>query len=77
MKSLDLWLVGFGLRCCALLVGEIACFAFVVPTLFNLHSDLADAGAALMAIVALAGGFLSAASLNREFNLVFRSGDHE
>jgi len=77
MKPFDLWLVSFGLRCGALLVGEIACFAFVVPTLFNLHSDLADAGAALVAIVALAGGTLAVASLNREFNLVFRSGDHE
>ncbi|HEX4738768.1 MAG TPA: hypothetical protein VH331_14515 [Allosphingosinicella sp.] len=77
MKSFDLWLVGFGLRCGALLVGEIACFAFVVPTLFNLHSDLADTGAALLAIVALAGGYLLTASLGREFNLIFRSGDHE
>ena len=77
MKSFDLWLVGFGLRCGALLVGVIACFAFVIPTLFNLHSDLADAGAALLAIVALAGGYLSAVSLGREFNLIFRSGDHE
>jgi hypothetical protein len=77
MKSFDLWLVSFGLRCGALLVGETACFAFVVPTLFNLHSDLADAGAALVAIVALAGGYLAVASLGREFNLIFRSGDHE
>lgn len=77
MKSFDLWLVGFGLRCGALLVGEIACFAFVVPTLFNLHSDLADTGAALLAIVALAGGYLLAGTLSREFNLIFRSGDHE
>ena len=77
MKSFDLWLVSFGLRCGALLVGEIACFAFVVPTLFNLHSDLADTGAALIAIVALAGGYLSVASLDREFNLIFRSDDHE
>jgi hypothetical protein len=77
MKPFDLWLAGFGLRCGALLVGEIACFLFVLPTLFNLHSDLADAGAAILAIVALAGGFLSAAALNRELNLIFRSGDHE
>jgi hypothetical protein len=77
MKSFDLWLVGFGLRCGALLVGEIACFAFVMPTLFNLHSDLADAGAAVLAVVALAGGYLSSASLGREFNLIFRSGNHE
>ncbi|HEX5184911.1 MAG TPA: hypothetical protein VFW19_17365 [Allosphingosinicella sp.] len=77
MKSFDLWLVGFGLRCGALLVGEIACFAFVVPTLFNLHRDLADIGAALLAIVAIAGGYLFAMSLGRELNLIFRSGDHE
>ena len=77
MKSFDLWLVGFGLRCGALLVGVIASFAFVIPTLFNLHSDLADAGAALLAIVAVAGTYLSAASLGREFNLIFRRGDHE
>jgi hypothetical protein len=77
MKSFDLWLVSFGLRCGALLIGEIACFLFVVPTLFNLHSDLADAGAALLAIVALTGGFLSAMTLTREFNLLLRSGDHE
>jgi hypothetical protein len=77
MKSFDLWLVGFGLRCGALLVGEIACFAFVVPTLFNLHSDFADVGAAVLAIVALAAGYLSTASLGREFNLIFRSGNHE
>jgi hypothetical protein len=77
MKAFDLWLVSFGLRCGALLIGEIACFAFVVPTLFNLHSDLADVGAALAAIVALAGGTLAVASLNREFALIFRSEDHE
>ena len=77
MKSIDLWLVSFGLRCGALLIGELACFLFVVPTLFNLHSDLADAGAALLALVALAGGFLAAAALTRELNFLFRSGDHE
>jgi hypothetical protein len=77
MKSIDLWLVGFGLRCGALLVGEIACFLFVIPTLFNLHSDLADAGAALLAIVALAGGLLSALALTREFNHLLRSGENE
>jgi hypothetical protein len=77
MKSLDLWLVGFGLRCFALLVGEIACFLFVVPTLFNLHSDLADAGAAVLALVALTGGFLSALALTREFTTLLRSSDHE
>jgi hypothetical protein len=77
MKSIDLWLVSFGLRCGALLIGELACFLFVVPTLFNLHSDLADAGAALLALVALAGGFLATAALTRELNILFRSGDHE
>lgn len=82
MKSLDLWLAGFGLRCGALLAGELACFLFVVPTLFNLHSDLADFGAALIALVALAGGFLGGLALTREFHAVFgpsRSGssDHE
>jgi hypothetical protein len=77
MKSIDLWLVGFGLRCGALLVGEVACFLFVVPTLFNLHSDLADAGAALLAIVALAGGLLSTLALAREFNHLLRSGENE
>jgi len=77
MKSLDLWLVGFGLRCGALLVGEIACFLFVVPTLFNLHSDLADAGAAVLALVALVGGFLSGLMLTREFTTLLRSSDHD
>ena len=77
MKSIDLWLVSFGLRCGALLVGELACFLFVIPTLFNLHSDLADAGAALLALAALVGGFLAAAALTRELNILFRSGDHE
>jgi hypothetical protein len=75
MKSFDLWLVGFGLRCAALLVGEVACFLFVVPTLFNLHSDLADAGAALLAIVALGGGSLLAIALTREFNHLLRNGE--
>lgn len=59
MKSSDLWLVGFGLRCSALLFAEVACFLFVLPTLFNLHSDLANAGAVVVAIVALVGGFLA------------------
>jgi len=77
MKSLDLWLVGFGLRCGALLVGEIACFLFVVPTLFNLHTDLADAGAAVLALVALVGGFLSGLMLSREFSSLLRSSDHD
>lgn len=70
MKSLDLWLVGFGLRCAGLLVCELACFGFVIPTLFNLHSDLANLGAALLALVALVAGFLSVTALTREFTLL-------
>jgi hypothetical protein len=77
MKSLDLWLAGFGLRCGALLAGELACFLFVVPTLFNLHSDLADFGAALIALVALAGGALCGVALTREFHTLLGSSDHE
>jgi hypothetical protein len=77
MKSFDLWLVSFGLRCGALVIGELACFLFVVPTLFNLHRDAADAAAAVMGVVAIAGGFLCAATLTRELNLLLRSEDHE
>ncbi|WP_157219664.1 hypothetical protein [Flavisphingomonas formosensis] len=66
MKLLDLWLVGFGLRCCALLLCEVGSLLFVIPTLFNLHSDLADAGAAILAIVAIGGGFLWGSALSRE-----------
>lgn len=77
MKSFDLWLVSFGLRCGALLFGEIACFLYVVPSLFNLHRDAADAAAALVAVVALAGGALTAAALTRELNLLLRSGNHD
>jgi hypothetical protein len=77
MKSLDLWLVSFGLRCGALLLGEVACFFYVVPSLFDLHRDAADAAAALVAVVALAGGFLSAAALHRELNLLLGSGKHD
>ena len=77
MKSLDLWLAGFGLRCGALLAGELACFLFVVPTLFNLHSDLADFGAALIALVALAGGTLCGLALTREFHTLLGGSDHE
>ena len=77
MKPLDLWLAGFGLRCGALLCAELACFLFVVPTLFDLHSDLADAAAALLAVVALAGGFLWGAALTREFNFLITDQDHE
>jgi len=77
MKSFDLWLVSFGLRCGALLFGEVACFLYVVPCLFDLHRDAADAAAALVAIVALAGGSLAVAALTRELNLLLRSGNHE
>jgi hypothetical protein len=77
MKSFDLWLVSFGLRCGALAIGESACFLYVVPTLFDLHRDAADAAAALVAIVALAGGFLAAAALTRELNLLLRSGNND
>ncbi|MGY2734192.1 hypothetical protein [Sphingomonas sp. UYP23] len=74
MKSLDLWLVGFGLRCAGLLVCELACFGFVIPSLFNLHSDAADVGAALIALVA---GFLSVTALTREFTLLLLDKDHD
>ncbi|MEG3176934.1 hypothetical protein U1872_11895 [Sphingomonas sp. RB3P16] len=70
MKSLDLWLVGFGLRCAGLLVCELACFGFIIPTLFNLHSDAADVAAALIALAALVAGFLSVTALTREFTLL-------
>jgi hypothetical protein len=66
MKSSDWWLVGFGLRAFTLAVTELACFLFVIPTLFNLHSDAADAGAAVIALVAIVGGGLSVTSLSRE-----------
>ena len=75
MKSLDLWLVGFGLRSFALLVAELACFAFVIPTLFNLHSDLADAGAAIIAVLAIVGGFLATTALTREFRALTEDKD--
>jgi hypothetical protein len=67
MKSLDLWLVGFGLRSLALLVIELACFGYVVPTLFNRHSDVADIGAAITAVLAVIGGVLGSLALTREF----------
>ena len=72
MKPFDLWLVGFGLRCGALLLLEIASFLFLIPTLFNLHSDLADAGAAVVALASLIGGFLCGASLSREWHLLLK-----
>jgi hypothetical protein len=77
MKPFDLWLVSFGLRCGALLLGEVACFLYVVPSLFDLHRDAADAAAAAVALVALAGGYLFAVALTRELNLLLRSGNHE
>ena len=66
MQSLDLWLVSFGLRCGALVAGELACFLYILPTLFNLHSDLANAGAAVLAVVVLVGGTLWGIALTRE-----------
>ncbi len=56
---------------------ELACFAFVIPTLFNLHSDAADAAAALIALVALVAGFLSVTALTREFTLLLLDKDHD
>jgi hypothetical protein len=50
---------------------------FVVPTLFNLHSDLADAGAAILAIIAIAGGFLWGAALTRELATLLTDENHE
>ena len=67
MKYFDLWLVSFALRCAALVLVEIGCLLFVIPTLFNLHSDLADAGAAVLALACLVGGFLGGAALTREW----------
>ena len=66
MKPFDVWLVVFGLRCCALLILELAAFLFVIPTLFNLHNDLATFGAALIAVLAVAGGGLWGVVLTRE-----------
>jgi hypothetical protein len=75
MKSLDLWLVSFGLRSGALVIGELACFVYVIPTLFNLHSDLADLGAVLIALAALVSGFLAGAALTREFDNLLKGND--
>lgn len=66
MDPLDWWLVGFGLRCFALLVCEAVTWLFVVPTLFNLHSDMFDAFAALIALAALVGGTIGTVVLMRE-----------
>ncbi|MFA5963670.1 MAG: hypothetical protein WC804_06600 [Sphingomonas sp.] len=66
MKSSDLWLVGFVLRCCAVLFIELASFAYLIPTLFNLHNDAANVVAALIAVIALGGGYLATITLGRE-----------
>lgn len=66
MRPLDMWLVGFGLRCAALLFLELGCFLFVVPTLFDLHADLADLAAACIALAGLVGGTVWGVSLTRE-----------
>ena len=66
MKSSDLWLVGFGLRCCAVLFIELASFAYLIPTLFNLHNDAANVVAALVAVMALGGGYVATVALTRE-----------
>lgn len=75
MRPLDMWLVGFGLRCGALLFLELAAFLFVVPTLFNLHSDLADLAAAVTAIGALVGGVIWGVSLTREMEALVSEKD--
>lgn len=75
MTSRDWWIVGFGLRCLTLLAVELGTFLFVVPTLFNLHSDAADAGAALVALVGLVGGLGSVTMLSREFTLLITDKD--
>ena len=75
MRAFDLWLVGFALRSGALVLVEIACFLFVIPSLFNLHSDLADAGAAVLALVAVIGGFLGGSALTREWHTLLE--DHD
>lgn len=77
MTSFDLWLTGFGLRVVALVAAELGTFLFVLPTLFNLHSDLADAGAALLALAALVGGFLWGAQLTREGRRLIEDKDHD
>lgn len=77
MKPLDLWLAAFGLRCCALVFLELFAFLFAVPTLFNLHTDLADLGAALVGLTAVVGGALWGAALSREFALFIRDKDDE
>jgi hypothetical protein len=66
MQSLDWWLVGFGLRCCALVFAELGCFLFLIPTLVNAHSDAALFGAVLLALAALFTGFVGTVSLSRE-----------
>ena len=75
MRSLDVWLVGFALRCGALLLLELTGFLFVVPTLFNLHSDAADVAAAIVAIVALIAGPCWGVALGREFHALVSEKD--
>ncbi|MEO5866901.1 MAG: hypothetical protein ABIS14_01130 [Sphingomonas sp.] len=82
MTSFDLWLAGFGLRATALVAVEFGTFLFVLPTLFNLHNDLADAGAAFLALTALIGGLLWGGQLTREFGRLIsdnpkKDRDHE
>ena len=77
MRPLDWWLFGFALRCLVLLVGEIATLLFVVPTLFNLHRDAADAAAALVALAAIVGGAAATMVLTREIRLLFEERDHD
>ena len=71
------WFVGFGLRCATLLVLELATFLNVVPTLFDLHRDSADVAAAILALAALAGGYLAVAALTREAQAVLTEKDHD
>ncbi len=75
MKSSDLWLVGFGLRCCAMLFIELACFGYLIPTLFNLHSDAANVVAALIAVIALGGGYFATIALTREVASISEKND--
>lgn len=77
MRPLDWWLVGFGLRCAVLLVAEVATLLFVVPTLFDLHRDAADAAAALIALVAIGGGVTAVHALTREVLLLLEDRDDE
>jgi hypothetical protein len=75
MTSFDLWLTGFCLRAAALVAVELGSFLYVLPTLFNLHSDAADAGAAFLALIAIVGGLLWGAQLTREFRRLITDKD--